>query len=113
MDEIEDGEWTRVVEPGEMDMVHLVRDAVTPSSSTYERLWLRTEYLTRVPEGSLSVRLLGEFDCAEWRVRWLSSVGFTEHNLQGDSLLSDDSVGDWVFVAPDTLGDEVARHACQ
>ncbi len=60
----------------------------------------------------LSNRTLWEFDCIEYRQRVLSFTIYPERNLEGTIKTSSDSVEEWAYIAPVTVGEDVADTVC-
>ncbi len=56
------------------------------------------------------IRKLYEVDCAEKRVRILSSGAYSR---EGGVIISDDSPSQWIFVAPSSEGEALHKTVCK
>ena len=71
-----------------------------------------TESKVRRKEGWMSSRAILEVDCNERRIRTLSEVLYEDNNLKGRIIQNVNYALPWDFVAPDTVGGDIAKASC-
>jgi len=76
------------------------------------RVWILTDY-SRSTTRSLSSVHLDEYDCNEERFRILSSRGYAGHKATGAIVSSEESLGEWIYIAPRTLADIQLQAVCK
>ncbi len=63
-------------------------------------------------DGAMSCRSLFEYDCSEGKTRIVSSSGYEKAMGKGRLINTDNELGDWLKVPPDTVGDSIRKVAC-
>jgi len=118
-------EWATGVDPkgwtwlgGNPDSLALFVRVPEKRTGARPRLWVRYEYnpsYAVYAEGKawLSMRMLEELDCAEWRLRTLQSERFVQRNLGGEVDVDQGEPSVWSFAAPQTVDDAILRHGCK
>jgi hypothetical protein len=74
--------------------------------------WQRFERRT-ADLGVRSSRVLVEVDCAGGRSRYIQDTYFSQPNLEGSVVDTSNTIGDWSYVEPGTLGEGFLRAACR
>ena len=86
-------EWKLIdVQDGE---AFYINDFFRPGGDT-TRMWMLIEYREPTPQGSLSVTLLWEVDCAARAMRTLRYSSFPYRMGIGDAIKVDETPGAWI-----------------
>ncbi len=92
-------EWKLIdVQDGE---AFYINDFFRPGGDT-TRMWMLIEYREPTPQGSLSVTLLWEVDCAARAMRTLRYSSFPYRMGIGDAIKVDETPGEWIKPAEDS-----------
>ena len=78
-----------------------INDFFRPGGDT-TRMWMLIEYREPTPQGSLSVTLLWEVDCAARAMRTLHYSSFPYRMGIGDAIKVDETPGEWIKPAEDS-----------
>jgi hypothetical protein len=78
-----------------------INDFFRPGGDT-TRMWMLIEYREPTPQGSLSVTLLWEVDCAARTMRTLRYSSFPYHMGIGDAIKVDETPGEWIKPAEES-----------
>lgn len=89
--------WTYRGEATSRDLIFFTR----PAPQGRDRLWIRFENAASRREDFRSVRAIVEADCANGRLRSLQTTGFSNPNLEGQSVSRQSE--DWFYPAPGTM----------
>jgi hypothetical protein len=106
-------EWTRI---GNTDQaIEYIDYATIRRNGALGRIWTLHDLKVRVadfPSGTMSIRTLTEFDCAQERSRSLSNSAHSGAMATGRSLLVVTTAGEWNYIAPGTVDDGVRKIVC-
>ncbi len=92
-------EWKLIdVQDGE---AFYINDFFRPGGDT-TRMWMLIEYREPTPQGSLSVTLLWEVDCAARAMRTLRYSSFPYRMGIGDAIKVDETPGAWIKPTEDS-----------
>jgi hypothetical protein len=75
--------------------------------------WRRLELRRAQSTGLRSVRSLIQVDCAGGRSRSIQRADYSQPNLDGPTMATDSSIGDWTYDGPGTLGGSFLEEACR
>jgi hypothetical protein len=78
-----------------------INDFFRPGGDT-TRMWMLIEYREPTPQGSLSVTLLWEVDCAARAMRTLRYSSFPYRMGIGDAIKVDETPGEWIKPAEES-----------
>ncbi len=79
----------------------------------FRKVWELQDYKKKdSPSGELSIRMLNEYDCKGERVRDLSISAHSENMAKGRVIVSNSTVGQWDYVAPQTPSAGKLNYVC-
>jgi hypothetical protein len=75
--------------------------------------WQRQEYRVATSIGVRSTMSLVEVDCPGGRSRFIQGTYYSQPNLEGRPLHSDNEAEGWSYPLPDTIGARFFKVACE
>jgi hypothetical protein len=88
-------------------------DLATFKKGARPRAWFLTNYSERTKGGDLSDKSLREADCREERIRILADRYYTEPMGEGPLRVAYDHPGEWIYVTPKSMDEEMLRILCR
>lgn len=103
-------EWTLIGENARGSRYFI--DLATFKKGARPRAWFLTNYSKRTKGGDLSDKGLEEADCSEGKIRLLAVRFYTEPMGEGIVSTSNDHPGEWSYVTPGGVDEEMVRILC-
>ena len=102
--------WEVVAENDES--VHYVDWATLKAVRDTRKVWSLIDMRDNMAGRGNSKRSLTEFDCLDWRWRYLQSTDFAGQMAGGESLIELAKPSPWRYIAPGSIGELEAKRAC-
>jgi hypothetical protein len=103
-------EWVKV--GGNDEATIYIDPATIKKDGNLSRIWRLHELKQRATNGEMSMRSLMEYDCERERFRLLSRSTHSEPIAGGKMLFSNDQVGEWAYIPPETIGATILKIVC-
>jgi hypothetical protein len=87
-------------------------DLTTLKKSARPRAWVMASFSKRSELGIFSAKTLDEIDCSEGKIRALARRYYTEP-MGGGTVESDDRLGEWRYVTPNSAEEHIASILCR
>ena len=104
-------DWVKVIETDVV--VQYVDPTTITKNGDLRKAWRLQDFKSPTPDGKQSLRILGEYDCKEERMRILFGSSYSGPMASGDSLfLGGGNVDDWDRAPAGTMGELVLKFVC-
>lgn len=106
------GEWIEVVRTTEGDVIHVDLKTIQKDSFSKVRVWLMINN-TIGTKHFKSVTYYDEIDCSEKSSTTLSGVYYSEPNLKGKIVSSDNDPSKKIYIPPNSGYNHVIKYVCK
>ena len=108
-------DWTKVAESENKLEIYLDLETIRKDGNSH-KVWQLTNYPTPqvvIEQELRSIRARYEYDCKNNKRRALTATAFTDLFAGGKSIGTEDVVGDWKDIPPDTVVWTAMKRVCK